>query len=221
MRSQSGTGSGVALTVTPSNICRMEPQLFRVLLLRTPSGPLPSLSRLFCRCGLLLDSFGHHHTAYSRADVLGRHGFALECRSPNLQESRWASHHQHVHERYGRGSSKRTYGRRLEVVADGLPLFDCALLAVDTTFGVTPPRQRFSAPTLFTWMAQPSPQHDGGRNVHTQNSWDPRAEHGWSSWPWKQEADEALAFVRLLAGVKARGEPRILKKRVEQAWRLQ
>ena len=123
-RSQSGTGAGVALTTTPSNLLtRIEPQLFRVLLLRRLRLPLP-LSRRFCRCGRLLDSLGHHRAACSRVGVLGRRGFALEsavakiCREasgkvatnlfvrdldvnvPNLMDD-----------------------RRFEVVADGLPLF--------------------------------------------------------------------------------------------------
>ena len=46
-RSQSGTGAGVALTTTPSNLhTRIEPQLFRVLLFRRLRLPLP-FSRRF------------------------------------------------------------------------------------------------------------------------------------------------------------------------------
>ena len=87
----------MALSVSPSSIfTRVEPQLFRVLLLRRLRISLP-FSRRFCRCGRSLDAFGHHHAACSRAGVLGRRGFALE------------------------------------VVADGLPLFGGAQLAVDTT----------------------------------------------------------------------------------------
>ena len=39
--------------------------------------PLPLVSRT-CRCGRLLDSFGHHRAACSRAGVLERRGFAVE-----------------------------------------------------------------------------------------------------------------------------------------------
>ena len=54
-QSQSGTGPGVALTTTPTNLhSRIDPQLFRVLLLRRL--PLP-FSRRFCRC-VFLTPFG-------------------------------------------------------------------------------------------------------------------------------------------------------------------
>ena len=138
VRSQSGTGSGVALTVTPSNIfTRVEPQLFRVLLLRRLRIPLP-FSRRVCRCGLLLDSFGHHRADCSRAGVLERRGFALESAAARM-----------CREAGGRVTTNMFIrdldvavpnalgGPRLEVVADGLPLFGGAQLAVDTTLVFT------------------------------------------------------------------------------------
>ena len=78
LRSQSGPRSGLALSSTPScPTLRIESHLFRVLLLRRLRLPLPPVSRT-CRCGRLLDPFGHHRAACSRAGVLGRRGFALE-----------------------------------------------------------------------------------------------------------------------------------------------
>ena len=78
LRSQSGPTSGAALAAAPSNYStRIDADLFRVLLLRRLRLPLPPVSRA-CRCGHLLDSFGHHRAAYSRAGVLGRRGLALE-----------------------------------------------------------------------------------------------------------------------------------------------
>ena len=61
--------------------------------------------------------------------------------------------------------------------------------------------------------------HDAGRNARTPNSWGLKAGLGWSSCletggRWSDEA------VRLLARAKVRSEPRILKKRFEQAWRF-
>ena len=52
-------------------------QSFRLLLLRRLHLPLPLTARR-CRCGRLLDSYGHHHAACARVGVLGRRGFALE-----------------------------------------------------------------------------------------------------------------------------------------------
>ena len=127
-------GSGLALSSTPScPALRIDSHLFRVLLLRRLRLPLPPVSRT-CRCGRLLDPFGHHCAACSRAGVLGRRGFALEsvgariCReagalvstnvfvrdldllAPNVHDARW-----------------------FEIVAEGLPLYGGAQLVVDTT----------------------------------------------------------------------------------------
>ena len=78
LRSQGGPGAGLALTACP--LCRVtsiEPQLFRVLLLRHLHLPLPLTAR-HCRCGLPLDSRDHHRAACARVGVLGRRGCPLE-----------------------------------------------------------------------------------------------------------------------------------------------
>ena len=55
VRSQGGPGAGLALATCPTcRITRIEPQLFRIVLLRRLNLPLP-LSARFCRCGLPLD----------------------------------------------------------------------------------------------------------------------------------------------------------------------
>ena len=56
---------------------RIDSALFRVLLLRRLRLPLLPVS-CSCRCDCLLDSFGHHRAACSRAGVLGRRRFAVE-----------------------------------------------------------------------------------------------------------------------------------------------
>ena len=58
-------------------LTRLEPQVFRVLLLRRLQMPLPPTVRN-CRCGYFLDVFGPHRAACARAGVLGKRGFALE-----------------------------------------------------------------------------------------------------------------------------------------------
>ena len=98
---------------------------FRVLLLRLRL-PLRPVMRT-CSCGRPLDSFGHHRAVCSVAGVLGRRGFALEsvgariCREAGARVST------------SRPGFARTDARRLEIVAEGLPLFGGAQLAVDTT----------------------------------------------------------------------------------------
>ena len=63
LRAQSGPAAGMSLSAVPSSPqTRIESQLFRVLLLRRLRLPLPLASRL-CRCGRLLDNFGHHRAS--------------------------------------------------------------------------------------------------------------------------------------------------------------
>ena len=60
LRSQSGPLAGVPFSTVPRNFdTRLEPHLFRVLLLRRLRLPLPPTVHL-CRCGRHQDSFGHH-----------------------------------------------------------------------------------------------------------------------------------------------------------------
>ena len=56
---------------------RLEPQLFRVLLIRHLRLPL-HLTVRSCGCGQPLDSCGHHRAACAQAGVLGRRGWAWE-----------------------------------------------------------------------------------------------------------------------------------------------
>ena len=74
VRSQGGVGAGLAFSTCPlCRVTRLEPHVFRVLLLRRLRLPLP-LSGRSCRCGLPLDSSGHHRAACARAGVLGGGG---------------------------------------------------------------------------------------------------------------------------------------------------
>ena len=113
--------------------------------------------------------------------------------------------------------------RRLEVVVDGLPLYGGAQLAVDTTLvsalksdgeprrgaadrdGVALAAARRDKERTYPELVGPGARarlvvlalEVGGR---------------WS--------EEAKIFVRLLARARARSEPRLMRRRVEQAWRL-
>ena len=81
-----------------------------------------------------LDAFGHHRAACARCGVLGRRGFALEnatgrvCREAGAR----VATNQFVRD-LDLGVPNANDNRRLEVVADGLPLFGGVQLAVDTT----------------------------------------------------------------------------------------
>ena len=74
MRSQSGSGARVT---------RLEPPLFRVLLLRCLRLPLPFSQRL-CRCGRLIDALGNHRAARAQAGVLWGCGCALESAAARI-----------------------------------------------------------------------------------------------------------------------------------------
>ena len=90
------------------------------------------LSSRNCRCGRLLDVFGHHRASCALAWVLGRRGFVENITTRICREAG------------GRVSTNVLVRdldlpvpvndtRRLEVVVDGLPLFGGAQLAVDST----------------------------------------------------------------------------------------
>ena len=113
--------------------------------------------------------------------------------------------------------------RRLEVVVDGLPLFGGAQLAVDTTLvsaiqgngeprngaaerdGVALAQAKRKKARTYPELVRPGARarlvvlalETGGR---------------WSK--------DARTFVQLLARARARSEPRLIQRRVEQAWRL-
>ena len=140
-RSQKGPLACSAFMAFPtSRSTRIDPQPFRVLLCRRLHLPLPFSSRT-CRCGRLLDCRGHHRAACAEAGVLGARGFALEraaaqvCREGGGRVSTNVT---------GRNldieGGNPTDARRLEIVVDGLTLFDGAQLAIDTTLVSHPKR---------------------------------------------------------------------------------
>ena len=126
LRSQSGPGAGLALSATPSSpSSRIEPHLFRVLLLRRLRLPLPPVSRT-CRCGRPTDVLGHHRAACARAGVLGRRGFALESAAARVSRRRRQSILQRHGERSGlegarraRRSSPRSHHRTTSAIWRG------------------------------------------------------------------------------------------------------
>ena len=134
MLSQSGPMCGEPFTCFPSiKETRFNPQSFRLLLLRCLRLPLPLTAR--CQCGRLLDSCGHHRAACARVGILGRWGFALERAASRVCREAGGRVMTNMLVReldLAPGANTRD-GRRLEVVADGLSLFQGAQLAIDTT----------------------------------------------------------------------------------------
>ena len=123
-RSQGGPLVGILFTCFPTS----SQAVFRVLLLRRLWQPLPPSSR-FCRCGLL-DPLGPGSLRSSRS--VGRRAFALETARVCREAGARVTTNVMVRD-LDLVPQERVDGRRLEVVADGLPLFHGAQLAVDTT----------------------------------------------------------------------------------------
>ena len=101
------------------------------MLLRQLRLHLPFAARV-CRCGRFQDIFGQHLSACVVLGVLGGRGAALEsaarvCRKVGARVST------NVFVRDLDIVFNVTDSRKLEVVADGLPLFGGAELAIDTT----------------------------------------------------------------------------------------
>ena len=134
LRSQGGPFSGLPFTVFPTSIHqRFASVLFRVLLFRRLRLPLPLSSRT-CRCGRPLDVLGHHRAACSTSGVLGRRGFALESAAARICREAGARVSTNIFVRdLDLAPLGGVDGRRLEVVAEGLPVFHGAQLAIDTT----------------------------------------------------------------------------------------
>ena len=83
-------------------------------------------------CSLML--FGHHRSAYAVSGVLGCRGFAVESAAARICREAGARVMVNVLVRdLDLGVVDRLDARRLEIVADGLPLFGGAQLAIDTT----------------------------------------------------------------------------------------
>ena len=134
IRSLGGPMLGVPFTCFPvSRESRIDSSSFRVLLLRRLWLPLPPSSRN-CRCGLPLDSRGHHCAACAQVGVLGRRGYALESAAARVCREAGARVSTNVMMRdMDLLPLDRPDTRCLEVVADGLPLHHGAQLAINTT----------------------------------------------------------------------------------------
>ena len=127
--SQGCSGAGAALQTRPTcPLTRIDPALFRVLLLRRLRLPLP-LSIRSCRSGRPLDSRGHHRAACARAGVMGRRGFAVESAAARVCREGGARVTTNVMVRdMDLAAPSPGDAPRLEIVADGLPLFGGAQL---------------------------------------------------------------------------------------------
>ena len=123
---ESNLGGGFRLPPAHSSMkeTRIDPQPFQLLFLRPLRLPLPQQARS-CRCGRPLDVLGHHRAACANAGFLGRRGWVLEnvaarvCREAGGRVSTNLA----VRD-MDLGAHNHLDGRRLEIVVDGLPLWE-------------------------------------------------------------------------------------------------
>ena len=214
--------SGVPFTSFPASpISRFDSSVFRVLLLRRFWLPLPPSTRK-CRCGRLLDVRGHHRAACAVVRVLGRRGYPLESAAARVCREAGARVSSNVLVRdLDILPLDRQDGRKLEVVADGLPLFHGAQLAIDTTI---------VSPLRADGTPRPGSHARGGvalraaRRAKTRTYPELTGDVGRArlvvlatevGGRWSEETD---VFLRQLAKAKARAAPVPLQTRDRAAW---
>ena len=174
--SQSGSFAARVLTVRPT-----APELavdsapFRVLLLRRLRLPLP-LAPASCRCQCPLDVLGDHVAACPRSGTLRQRGGPLERAAARVCREADAAVATNVLVRDLNLQAARQDERRIEVIANGLPLWGGSQLAVDTTlvspltsagaprrrsFGRSSPKQGTHLPGVRAGVAVPlgRPRH--------------------------------------------------------------
>ena len=133
MLSQAGTHASRALTAFPTAIeFRIENPLFRILLLRRLRLPLPH-SADTCSCRRPLDALGDHRAACAQAGVLRSRAVPLERALARICREAGARVATNVPLSRMNLDAPIFDNRTIEVLANGLPLFHGAQLAVDTT----------------------------------------------------------------------------------------
>ena len=168
------------------------------------------------------DPCGHHRAACAVSGVLGRRGFAVESAAARICREGGARVTTNRMIRDMDLGVPITDGRRVEVVADGLPLFGGVQLAIDTTLVSTlhcdGSTRRGAAHTESHWLLQEGvkkgtyPEFVGPRSRARLVVLAGEVGGRWSP--------ETRSFLSKLAKAKARSEPLILQRRAEQAWRI-
>ena len=140
LHSQSGPYGGRAFTALPTGPeFRVDPALYRVMLLRRLRAPLPVVQRT-CPCRRFLDPLGDHRAACSNAGVLGARGVPLEEACARICQEAGGRVVQNCFLRDMNLDVPVADARRIEVMASRLPAWAGAQVAVDATL-VSPVRR--------------------------------------------------------------------------------
>ena len=134
LRSQSGPGAGAALCAIPtSKELRIEPHLFRTILLRRLRQPLPISCKL-CKCHRFIDPLGDHLASCATCGVLVRRSYAQESAVARVFREAGGRVRSNVLLRdLNISRINLDDGRKIEVIVDGLSLYHGKQLAVDAT----------------------------------------------------------------------------------------
>ena len=212
MRSQTGPGAGLALSTCPT--CR-------ITSLGPNSSGCSSFVSCFCRCGQPLDPCGHHWAACARVGVLGRRGYSLESVAARICRAGARVTTNILVRDLDLAEPNAPDGGRLEVGVDGLPLFGGAQLAIDTTLVSTlhenglPRRAAVDGAALQAARRRKErryPELARGFGQARLVVLDMEVCGGWSK--------KTQSFLSSLAHAKACSETSLMRRRVEQAWRL-
>ena len=142
--SQAGPFASRALNLLPTrNDVAIPSAQFRVLLLRRLRLPLPLAPRR-CSCHGVLDSLGDHRTACATSGVLSTRALPLEHAVARVCREAGARVARHVRLADMNLDVPVSDERRIEVVANGLPLWHGSQLALDATI-VSPLTRRGEA----------------------------------------------------------------------------
>ena len=133
LESQCGPLAARIFTLFPvSHELVLDSSHFRLLLLRRLRLPLPFMPAR-CRCQQPLDPLGDHRAACPRSGALRVRGFGLERAAARICREAGALVSTNVLVRDLNTGATRHDERRIEVITNGLPLWNGSQLAVDTT----------------------------------------------------------------------------------------
>ena len=133
LRSHSGHNAGVALACAPTNPeCTVPPLLFRVLLLERLQLPLPIAEATCEGCGNPVDSLGRHGAACPQTGRLKKWATPIERIVARIFREAGAQVRYNAYLRDMNIGVSSVDERRVEVLAQDLPCFGGAQLAVES-----------------------------------------------------------------------------------------
>ena len=210
VRSQAGPNAGVALSTCPcSPLSRIESPLFRVLLQRRLSLPLP-LSNRICRCGLPNDQFG----------ITAQHARGQGCWEGGDSHSRAQQHEfaEKPEDEWRPTCLCGTWTLELRMLRTTVVW---RLWSMDSHCSVQWTRHlcQQSRATEFLAGGQPtemawSSRVRAGRRGPTRSLWQQVLGLVWWCWPWRW-AEDGPGGQHVCQVAKVRSEPAVVQRRME------